>query len=289
MNKDINSLSLQLAAAFQAACMAELEALKPGNVHIFADGHGMHVQDFVRSAEAAAVFIAKPGLSVGQRIQFAVYASCKEVGCNTNLGIVLLCAPLIHARLQGHHPDLRENVTQVLQGLTVTDATMAYAAILRAAPGGLGASAEHDVHAAPTVTLLEAMRAAEVRDRVAWQYANGFADIFDFGLTHYALGLQRWQRPAWAVTLLYLGFMARYVDSHIVRKYGEETALRVRDEAALHEHALLALENPKTYQRRLLQFDADLKLRGLNPGTSADLTVATLLADALQDSATVSS
>lgn len=287
MNKDINSLSLQLAAAFQAACMAELEALKPGNVHIFADGHGMHVQDFVRSAEATAVFIAKPELSMGQRIQFAVYASCKEVGCNTNLGIVLLCAPLIHAKLHGHNPDLRDNVAQVLDGLTVADAAMAYTAIVRAAPGGLGASAEHDVHAAPTVTLLEAMRAAELRDRVAWQYTHDFADIFDFGLTRYAMGLQRWQRPAWAVTLLYLGFLARHLDSHIVRKYGEEAAQRVRDEAALHEQALLALENPKTYQRRLLQFDADLKLRGLNPGTSADLTVATLLAEALQNTATV--
>ena len=289
MNKDINSLSLQLASAFQSACMAELEALKPGNVHIFADGHGMHVQDFVRSAEAAALFIAKPELSVGQRIQFAVYASCREVGCNTNLGIVLLCAPLIHARLHGQAPDLRENVAQVLQALSVSDAVMAYAAILRAKPGGLGTSNEHDVHAAPKITLLEAMRAAEDRDRVAWQSAHGFADIFDFGLTRYAMALQRWQRPAWAVTLLYLGFMARHADSHIVRKYGEETARKVQDEAAMHEQALLALENPKTYQRRLLQFDADLKLRGLNPGTSADLTVATLLAEALQDAATVSS
>ena len=289
MNKDINSLSLQLASAFQSACMAELEALKPGNVHIFADGHGMHVQDFVRSAEAAAVFIAKPELSLGQRIQFAVYASCKEVGCNTNLGIVLLCAPLIHAKLRGHASSLREDVEQALRELTVADAAMAYAAIVRAKPGGLGASNEHDVHAAPTVTLLEAMRAAEERDRVAWQYSHGFADIFDFGLPRYAMALQRWQRPAWAVTLLYLGFMARHADSHIVRKYGEEIACKVQEEAAMHEQALLTLENPKTYQRRLLQFDADLKLRGLNPGTSADLTVATILAETLQDATTVSS
>ena len=289
MNKDLNSLASQLASAFRTACVSELEALKPGNVHIFADGHGMRVQDFLRSAEAAAAFIAKPELSVGQRIQFAVYASCKEVGCNTNLGIVLLCAPLIHARLHGPHAGLRENLEQVLHELTVTDATMAYAAILRANPGGLGSSAEHDVHAAPAVTLLQAMRAAEMRDRVAWQYANGFADIFDFDLPHYVMALQRWQRPAWAVTLLHLGFMARHPDSHIVRKYGEETGRKVQEEAARHEQALLALDNPKTYQRSLLQFDADLKLRGLNPGTSADLTVATLLAESLQGGPVVSS
>ena len=33
---------------------AELEALKPGNVHIHAGGHGMTVRDFLMSAEAAA-------------------------------------------------------------------------------------------------------------------------------------------------------------------------------------------------------------------------------------------
>lgn len=283
MTAEQNNLALQLAHAFQAACMAELEALKPGNVHIFADGHGMRVQDFVRSAETAAMFIARPGFTLGQRISFTIHASCAEVGCNTNLGIVLLCAPLIHAKLHGGQPTLRENLQQVLARLTVADAELAYTAIVRAAPGGLGVSAKHDVHAKPGVTLLEAMREAQMRDRVAWQYANGYADIFEFGQAHYLQALQRWQRPAWATTMLYLGFMSRFADSHIVRKYGAETAQKVREEAGVHERALLALENPKTYQRRLLQFDADLKLRGLNPGTSADLTVATLLAQSLNN------
>jgi triphosphoribosyl-dephospho-CoA synthase len=283
MNTDRNQLSLNLASAFQAACMAELEALKPGNVHIFADGHGMRVQDFMRSAEAAALFIAKPELTVGQRISYAVHASCNEVDCNTNLGIVLLCAPLIHAKLHGSKPDLRENLQQVLNNLTLADAELAFQAIVRAAPGGLGESANHDVRQKPSTTLLEAMREAEARDRVAWQYANGFADIFDVGLERYASATRRWQRPAWAATMVYLSFMSRYADSHIVRKYGEEVAQKVRAEAAMHEQALDSLENPKIYQRPLLQFDADLKLRGLNPGTSADLTVATLLAESLRD------
>ena len=40
------------------ACMAELTALKPGNVHLFADGHGMLVQDFIKSAEVSAPFFS---------------------------------------------------------------------------------------------------------------------------------------------------------------------------------------------------------------------------------------
>jgi triphosphoribosyl-dephospho-CoA synthetase len=86
--------SQQLADAFKAACMAELEALKPGNVHIFADGHGMTVQDFIISAEAASAVIAQPNLSLGARILQSVQATHDAVQTNTNLGMILLGAPI---------------------------------------------------------------------------------------------------------------------------------------------------------------------------------------------------
>jgi triphosphoribosyl-dephospho-CoA synthase len=41
-------------------------------------------------------------------------------------------------------------------------------------------------------------------------------------------------------------------------------------------------DNPKLMQAPLLEWDASLKRRDINPGTSADLTVATLLAYQLQ-------
>ena len=283
MSNNSSEFSQQLAVAFRSACLAELEALKPGNVHIFADGHGMVVQDFIKSAEAAASVIAQPGLTVGQRIFSAIEATWKAVGCNTNLGIILLSAPLIHAVLHGKQSTLRERLREVLQGLTVADAELAYQAILQASPAGLGESARYDVHATPSVTLLEAMREAQGRDLIAKQYANGFADVFGIGITRYKETLQRWGRPAWATTAVYLGFLAEFADSHIARKYGEAIALAVREECKTHEQALLALENPKTYQRTLLEFDTDLKARGLNPGTSADLTVATVLAVSLEN------
>lgn len=274
--------SASLAAAYNSACLAELEALKPGNVHIFADGHGMVVADFIRSAEASAPVIAAPGVSVGQRIFSAIEASWKVTGCNTNLGIVLLCAPILHAALTSEKPGLRESLQDVLRGLTVADAELAFRAIVQASPAGLGKSAQHDVHAAPAVTLLAAMQEARQRDLVAMQYANGFADIFDFGVNRYREYAQRWQYPSWAITALYLGFLARFPDSHIVRKHGQAIALGVQQEAAMHEQALLKLENPKNYQRDLFRFDADLKRRGLNPGTSADLTVASLFVASLK-------
>ncbi|MGY1489952.1 triphosphoribosyl-dephospho-CoA synthase [Methylobacillus pratensis] len=270
--------SPQLAEAFRAACMAELTSLKPGNVHIFADGHGMVVQEFIRSADAVAGVIAQPGLSVGQRILASVEATWQVVDCNTNLGIVLLAAPLIHAALSDAEGSLRQQLQQVLALLDVHDAELAFKAIVRASPGGLGEAGEHDVREAPSITLLEAMQASAGRDRIAWQYAHGFEDVFGVGLDAYRQAMEKWQNPAWATTALYLTLLSRFLDSHIQRKYGQSQAEEVSSQAAVHLHALLSQENPKLYQRALLQFDAELKERNLNPGTSADLTVATLLA-----------
>ncbi len=87
----------QVAAAFKWACLAELDAPKPGNVHVFAGGHRMTADEFVRSADAAAGPLSAPGARVGARILGAVEATFAAVGANTNLGIILLCAPLAAA------------------------------------------------------------------------------------------------------------------------------------------------------------------------------------------------
>lgn len=270
----------RLALLFKQACLAEIEALKPGNVHIFADGHTMTVQDFIRSAEAACVPIAAAGAPVGRRVYDAVQATWGTVGCNTNLGIVLLCAPLLKAAESLASAGLRPALQQVLTALTVEDAELAFRAIVRASPAGLGTAATEDVHAPARVTLLQAMQIAQGRDRVAMQYATGFEDIFA-AVTFYEALVARWQRPAWATSALYLRFLGNFEDSHLARKYGTATAAGVSAEARAHFEAFMACDNPKTYMAQLLRFDASLKARGLNPGTSADLTVATVLCSSL--------
>ena len=287
MTQDIQAGSAFAAKAFKAACLAELEALKPGNVHIFADGHGMVVQDFLQSAEAAQV-IAGPDLTVGQRILAAVEATRQAISHNTNLGIILLCAPLIHAFLYGKAA-LKDDLRNVLQDLTVADAELAYRAIVIASPAGLGSGMKHDVAEPPQITLLHAMQDAAQRDHIALQYVNGFEDIFDMGMTRYRETLQKWDRPAWATTAVYMGFLAAFADTHIARKYGEPVALGVQKRARELDQKLLQLDNPKHCLRDLLKFDAELKAEGLNPGTSADLTVATLLAAALENTKTMRS
>jgi triphosphoribosyl-dephospho-CoA synthase len=163
----------------------------------------------------------------------------------------------------------------VLDALTVEDAREAYAAILRANPGGLGRAAAQDVAAPPTVTLLEAMRLASDRDLIARQYATGYAEVFAVGVRRIDEASPR-DEAAWTTTLVFLDFFAGFPDSHIARKFGGETAEAVRREAAALRRDL-PRDRAEAF-RVLLDFDRALKERDLNPGTSADLTVASLLA-----------
>lgn len=273
----------RIAIAFRAACRAELDALKVGNVHRFAAGHGMEVAHFERAAEAAAPYIAASGVHVGARIEAAVTASLAVAGLNTNLGILLLCAPLAAAAERNELEragTLHGALTLVLARLDMSDAEATFRAIAAASPGGLGRHPEHDVAAPPRIGLIEAMALAAERDRIARQYVTDFADVFELGLPR--LKELADAAPEARTEAVHLTYLAAFPDSHIVRKFGLSIAEEVRQEARrvaaeVDFRAPAAERHPP-----LLAFDSALKARGLNPGTSADLTVATLFAAMLE-------
>ncbi len=270
-----------IADAFKWACLAELDAPKPGNVHVFAAGHRMTAGVFAASAEAAAPAISAEGARVGTRILGAIEATFAAVGANTNLGIILLCAPLAAAADAGAS-ELRASLGKVLHDLDTDDAALAFRAIVRAAPAGLGHSARHDVFEPANVTLLQAMTEAADRDAIARQYATNFADIFDLGLPLFEAARRRHTELKWATLTTYLGFLSAFPDSHILRKYDAQTAEQVRRAAAAHLASLQSAASAAQLLPALLAWDAALKADGLNPGTSADLTVASLFADRLR-------
>lgn len=263
-----------IATAYRNACLAELEAIKPGNVHIFADGHGMEVQHFVTSAEVSAPAISQPEIGLGERIFLAVEATIAQVQCNTNLGIVMLCAPIIQAYLS------QTTLSQVIANTTLEDADWLYQAIRLAKPAGMGTREKHDVSETPQITMLQAMHEAQNDDMIARQYSTAFANVLSEAVPLYVQLQQRWARPAWALTGVYLYWLSHYLDSHIKRKYGEQTARQIQEQAQSHYQTFINLDNPKTYLAELMSWDKQLKAQSMNPGTSADLTVATVfLAD----------
>ncbi|HEY4173953.1 MAG TPA: triphosphoribosyl-dephospho-CoA synthase, partial [Rhodopila sp.] len=88
----------------------------------------------------------------------------------------------------------------------------------------------------------------------------------------------RWADPSWASLAVFLEFLAVFPDSHVVRKHGLAVALSVQREAGAVRAALADCADPAAMLPGLLAWDRDLKAQGINPGTSADLTVATAFA-----------
>lgn len=261
---------------FLAACELDVTALKPGNVRVGIHAHGMSSDDFVHSAQASAPALSQPGASIGRRVLEAVRNTQRVVHCNTNLGIVLLAAPLFCAAEAGGA--LRSALVRLLSELDREDASLVYQAIRLARPGGLGTAHRHDVTSEPTVTLLEAMREAQERDSIARQYAQGYRDVFDLGLAQWRHAVQRFEQEHWATTYLYLVYLSTWRDSLIERKFGAATAQTVSDQARELHSQLSSYSHLEDIKPRLLSWDETLRRDGLNPGTSADLTVATVFA-----------
>lgn len=276
-------------AAFLAACTLDVAVRKPGNVSLHSAGHGMQAEMFLASARAAVEPLFAPGASVGARIEGAVQATLAVAGCNTNLGIVLLCAPLAAAtelQPESTTPDaLQQALESVLAALSLDDARAAYRAIALANPGGLGEAQAQDVHDAPSIDLRAAMALAADRDLIARQYRDAYADLFEralpalgpgFALADLKPGTSPDAATVAAVQRLYLELLGSFPDSHIVRKHGEAVAQTVMTSAqAWRARAAggAALDAAPGFAA----WDESLKAQAINPGTSADLTVATLL------------
>ena len=275
------------ARAFEWACALDVQARKPGNVSLASGGHGMQAELFITSAAAAVGPLCEPGRAVGARVEAAMHATLAVAHCNTNLGILLLCAPLAAAceswsRSSGAKA-LQAQLELVLTRLDLADTQAAYRAIAAAQPGGLGDAPEQDVNHAPTLALREAMALAADRDRIARQYASAHDDVFSLGLP--AFRAHAHDMPQGAVASMqhtFLEFLAAFPDSHIVRKHGAATAHTVMAQARPWRDRARQGE-PLSADPAFAAWDGALKQQRINPGTSADLSVATAVVAALVD------
>ncbi len=265
------------------ACILEASAPKPGNVAPGRPFRDTTYEDFVVSAVAIGpVLGAAGGVALGRTIREAVRVTRAWTRANTNLGIILLLAPLARAARVGTGT-LRERLRAVLEATTVADAHEAYAAIREAEPGGLGVVEAEDVREAPGITLLEAMRLAAERDAIASEYVTGFALTFGTGLP--ALRAARHEGLPWpdAVVAAYLALLAARPDTLIARKLGPAEAARVSERAG----EIVRIGGPRTAAGReaLAAFDAALRdpHNSRNPGTTADLIAAAVFVALLED------
>jgi len=259
--------------------LEEVNALKPGNISRYADGHGMTLADFTRSAELVTPILCDPSLSVGQRIQQSVKKTKENLACNTNLGMLLLFAPLIRAAELDpeNYMHLQQILSSVLQALDTAEAMLICEAIRLANPGGLGQSDRYDVHSVIECGMQQVMTQAQDKDSIARQYVTNFQDIFSIGLSTIKDFNRRWNSVEWATVACYMTFLADFPDSHVQRKYGEQAAENTRIKASLIAENFKNNINPDDAVIVLLEYDTELKKASINPGTSADLTAASVL------------
>ena len=299
--------------AFEWACFWDVNVIKPGNVSYLSPGHKMTALDFTKSAFAAANHLFDSNLSIGEKVEKSIKASYEKVHCNTNLGIILLCAPIIQTIQE--NPKIYENFKKsffcgefrkLLEGclkeIDLKDTHAIYRAIEFAKPGGLGKRHEMDVRLKPTKKIIDAMKYASKEDFIAKQYSNNYQDIFfqpvftflDENSKFYDKNNLRLIKSQFSdlVQAIFLFWLLSEEDTHIKRKFGQKVACDVKNTAKFFlkdeinfQNDVIKVKNGKILvpdKKMLNELDFLLKKGGFNPGTSADLTVCSIFLIGLQ-------
>jgi triphosphoribosyl-dephospho-CoA synthase len=263
-------------AAATLACAWEATAPKPGNVHPGRDFADVSYADFISSAVVIGPIVERAAeVGIGPTVLAAVRATREAVGTNTNLGTLLLLAPL--AAVPDDVP-WTDGIGGVLARLTSDDTRGVYEAIRVSGAGGLGRAQEADVFGdvPANLSLVEAMRLAADRDLVARQYTNSFADVLAGPAAWIEEGVSRGWSLSAAIVQAHVRQLAACGDSLIGRKCGLQTSEQARHRAA----AVLAVGSPDdgAYERAVSELDVWLRADGhrRNPGTTADLLAAGL-------------
>ena len=293
----------------ELACLLEVSATpKPGNVHRFRDFEDIRYEDFLASSISFGVFLEELALkglllreakiswdevNLGLIIKEAIKQSnFFHNRSNTNLGIILLLAPLAVAAGMSCNPkdeicdliELKEAVNEVLLYSTVQDAIAVSEGIALAQPGGLGEVKEYDVNNPSTsqellknnITLLELMKKCKKRDNICLELADGYPITFDTGYTTLSRSYTICNDINLAIIDAYLDILSSYPDTLIERKFGPEKA----KELAIRAKSIIKLGGSLTVdgRRELEEFDIELREEEekINPGTTADLIASTL-------------
>ena len=277
---------LSIGQAAMLACLWEATAPKPGNVHPHAAFRDVCYADYLASAIAIGPTMDNATTqNLGTTILESVAATQKMVGRNTNLGTILLLAPLASVP---RTLSLQEGIADVLRATDQEDAAQLYEAIRTARPGGIGTAEKMDIYQTPPGDLCAAMREAADRDCVAQQYAENFAPLFEQIVPNLRTAIEAGMTLADAIVHVHLQTLHAFPDSLIARKCG----IAVAEEASRRAGEVLAAgpQPSAAYQQALQMLDRYLRdeRHQRNPGTTADLLAAglfTLLRDGIIEDA----
>ncbi|MFB6105696.1 MAG: triphosphoribosyl-dephospho-CoA synthase [Halobacteriaceae archaeon] len=250
---------------------------KPGNVDRHRDHADLHFEHFLAGAVGARVGLemAADGAPVGEAFETAVEGMARQSGGNTQFGCLLLLVPLVRAAAADACTPA--GVTDVVEATTVDDAVGFYRAF-----DHVDVAVDHPPSDAPAldvrrggdaapalrergVTLSDVMDRSVPGDGDAAEWVGGFERTFRAADAIVADDGPLTDRAARA----YLDLLAEESDTFVATTHGAAAAEWVRDRAA-------ALRDRDPPPRDVEGFGDALVAKGVNPGTTADLTCAAL-------------
>lgn len=276
---------------------------KPGNVHRTQDFDDMIFEDFLISGIVVGDIMKKAAergkkykddyslhkIRLGEIIKEAVLETDKWIGNNTNLGIIILLAPLSAAAgMSNDITELRKNVERIMNATTSKDAINLYDAINAADAGGMGEQEELDVADTEArgriikedISMFKVFEMSAKWDLLSKELTTGMPVTFETGFptfkeTKASYGLNK------ATVQTFLTILAQNPDTLISRKYGMDTARIVSADA----DSILQNGGILNAQGELLirQFDTQLLKNKFNPGTTADITAASIMVTLLEE------
>jgi triphosphoribosyl-dephospho-CoA synthase len=252
---------------------------KPGNVDRHRDLSDLRFEHFLAGAVGAAdgLELAATGAAVGPAFERAVEGMAAQEGGNTQFGALLLLVPLVRAA----RDDLSQPVAEsVVEETTVADAAAFYRAfehvdVFVAEPPAemapldvrRGADAVPELEARG-LTLFDVMARSVPGDDVAGEWVRGFDRSFAAAERLAAADGPILERTA----DVFLSLLAERVDTLVAKRHEEAVAAEVTERAAtLHDRNAL-----ETDREAVETFADELVDRGINPGTTADVTAAGL-------------
>jgi triphosphoribosyl-dephospho-CoA synthase len=179
--------------------------------------------------------------------------------------------------------ELRRYVSKIMRSTTPKDALDLYEAISIAKPGGMGKVKELDVWKEESrrrieregISLFQVMKLSSGWDTIARELSTGMRITFGFGAPTVKKLYADTNNTNITVVQTFLELLSRYPDTFIRRTHGYEVAREVTRKAAaiLRKGGMLTAEG----RTLVLEFDYELRKRRINPGTTADLTAASLM------------
>lgn len=297
-----------VAGCAQLATLLEVSAYpKPGNVHRLHDFLTTRYEHFLAGSVAVSPSINKlaqsgfdikaghktwEDLGIGNYVYSAIKDSFKwQSGGNVNLGIILLFAPISAAAgyiLKDEIiqvDDLIQVAKKAIKYTTPKDAVSVYRSIRYSMTDKvLGSVSDLDVSERSStkqilrekLNLYEVFMKCAERDTICKEWVSGYDITSKKGYPYLVEAIKSSSNINTATIDTFLYLLSENPDSLIVRKNDLTTAKRVSDKAReILDHGgygtMIGRKQTETF---------DLELQGtnglLNPGTTADLTAASL-------------